>query len=110
MAEGEKQNDIYDTYNRYQYYEIIYDELVSGYRIGKGYENLPEYPQQEGDIFYVVEGRFQFRPDLLSLEYYGTTKLWWVIMRANNFDHPAKDLEAGTTIRIPDPERVLGEE
>ena len=104
---SQKRNDLFDEYNRYQYYDIIYDENISTYRIGLGYENLPSFPRGELDTFYVIENSVQHRPDLISLKFYGTTKLWWVIATENNIQHPIKDLTAGTTIRIPDSFRVL---
>jgi len=103
-----KQNNLYDTYNRFQYYTIIYDEVVSDFRIGLGYNNLPSYPEGPEDTYYVIEKYLAGRPDLISLKFYGTTKLWWVIAKENNIEHPVRDLDSGITVRIPDAFRVLG--
>lgn len=104
---SKKKNNLFTEYNRYQYYDIIYDENISTYRIGLGYQNLPSFPRGELDTFYVIDNATQYRPDLISLKFYGTTKLWWVIAKTNNIQHPIKDLKAGTTIRIPDSFKVL---
>ncbi len=104
-----KKNTFFPMYNRFQYYDIIYDSSVSNYRIGLGYYNLPDFPESAHDIYYIIENHLQYRPDLISLKFYNTTQLWWVITRANNLTHPLKELSAGKTIRIPDPQKVLRE-
>jgi len=35
----------------------------------------------------------------LSKKYYGTTKLWWIILVANNIRNPI-DVKAGTSVKI----------
>ena len=104
-----KKNTFFTTYSRYQYYDIILDPEIGTYRIGLGYDNLPDFEEDIHDIYYVIESSLQYRPDLISLKFYNTTKLWWVIIKANNLEHPVQDLTAGTTIRIPDPNKVLRE-
>jgi len=104
-----KQNKRFGLYNRFQYYTIPYDPYVQAFRIGLGWQNLPSFPRGEGDIYYTIENRYQYRLDLISLKFYNTTKLTWVIFKENNIEHPIKDITAGTVLRIPNPTRVLAE-
>lgn len=52
------------------------------------------------DQIYYVDASKQYRPDLISLEVYGTASLYWVILSCNNLKNPL-ELKAGTNIRIP---------
>ena len=103
-----KRNDNYGTYSRYNYYDILYDPKY-GYIIGLGFDNLPNFPAADNDTYYTIEAQYQYRPDLISLKFYGIQDLWWVIAKENNLQHPIKDIKAGKVIRIPAPSRVLTE-
>lgn len=52
------------------------------------------------DTIRVTEA-IKYRPDLLSLKYYGTYHLGWLIALHNNFLDPVFDFEVGTLVRIP---------
>jgi len=43
----------------------------------------------------------KYRPDLLSLKYYGTYHLGWLIALYNNFLDPIFDFEVGVLVKIP---------
>lgn len=54
----------------------------------------------EKDKYMIIPPHFEYRPDRLSYELYGTVDLWWKIMEANNI----KDIfefKAYLNIRIP---------
>tara|TARA_B100000989_G_scaffold156330_1_gene116660 strand:- start:3411 stop:3695 length:285 start_codon:yes stop_codon:yes gene_type:complete len=65
--------------------------------------DLPGIETSSNDEYYTVESKFNNRPDLLSQELYGTTRLWWVFQRRNmnEIKDPIRDFKAGLTIRIP---------
>lgn len=70
-------------------------------------------PASDDDPKYTIETQYTHRPDLLSYDYYGTTKLWWVFAQRNmdTIKDPVFDFVAGTEIFLPNPEklkRVLG--
>ena len=49
-----------------------------------------------------VSGIYNNRMDILANEYYGDSRLWWVIAEANpNFTYNPLDLPEGSTIKIP---------
>lgn len=60
-------------------------------------------PNHIDDQVYVVDNQYQYRPDLLAYDLYGTTHLWWVFAQRNpnTLKDPVFDLLAGTTIEIP---------
>lgn len=66
------------------------------------------FDETENDEYIILPSRLENRPDLLANEYYGTPRLWWVVMVANKDTvvDPLRDLKAGTEIRIPPADTV----
>lgn len=60
-------------------------------------------PNHVDDKVYVIDNQYQYRPDLLSYDLYGTTQLWWVFAQRNpnTIKDPVYDILSGTTIEIP---------
>ena len=83
--------------NRYQNIPVIKSE--TGKRM-YATSRYPEIPLTENDIYvYINEGD---RYDLLALNYYGDSSLWWIIASANpNIDLMTLVLPEGVQIRIP---------
>ena len=54
--------------------------------------------------FIEIEPGDEYREDLISLKAYGRDDLGWIIMMANDIDHP-KDLRVGKQLGVP---RVRG--
>lgn len=57
----------------------------------------------ENDTFFIVSKNYQYRPDLLSYDLYGTTGYWWVFALRNPdvLLDPIYDLVAGINIYLP---------
>lgn len=55
------------------------------------------------DFVYTIETQYNYRPDLLSYDLYGTPKLWWVFIQRNMdiLQDPIYDFRAGVEIYIP---------
>jgi hypothetical protein len=53
---------------------------------------------------YVIENKYQHRPDVLAYDLYGNAKLWWIfaILNQDTLVDPIIDFEAGLTIEIPE--------
>ena len=60
----------------------------------------PEIPLSENDIYvYTTQGD---RYDILALNYYGDSSLWWIIAAGNpNIDLMTLVIPEGVQIRIP---------
>jgi len=63
-------------------------------------------PQSDGDTFVTITKDLENRPDLVSSKAYGNPDLWWVIYEFNEIRDPFFELKEGTTLRIPELERV----
>jgi len=59
-----------------------------------------EIPEDSEDKFAVITPGTQYRPDLVSQDFYGTVEFWWKIMEAN-FIWDIWDFTTGKTIRLP---------
>lgn len=69
---------------------------------------LAKIPKSRNDSEYVIESRYDNRPDLLAHKLYGSTNLWWVFA-ARNPDlliDPLGDFTSGKTIFLPTQETI----
>ncbi len=60
-------------------------------------------PAQLDDYDYKIQPQYNYRPDLLAFDLYGSPRLWWVFMQRNAdviFD-PVHDFRSGVIIKLP---------
>lgn len=67
-----------------------------------------DVPRDGTDQIKVLETKYEFRPDLLSYDLYGTPNFWWVFMIVNpdQIKDPIYDFKAGLTIYVPTANRI----
>ena len=55
-------------------------------------------------LTYVIENKYQNRPDVLAYDLYGNAKLWWIfaILNQDILIDPIIDFTAGLSIEIPE--------
>lgn len=82
-------------------YTIIFDEDVSQYRTGFYNSKFKNYQATNEDTIFTIPIQYQYRIDLISYNFYGTSLWDWVIEDANNIKDPIKDIIAGKKIIIP---------
>ena len=60
-------------------------------------------PKESDDLPFVINLTYQYRPDLLAFDLYGTGALWWVFYQRNpnTLTAPPLDFQAGTRIYLP---------
>jgi alpha-L-fucosidase len=60
-------------------------------------------PIQSDDILTTISLTYQYRPDLMAYDLYGTSSLWWVFYQRNpnTLTAPPWDFRAGTRIYLP---------
>ena len=65
-------------------------------------------PRSVSDIPYRLNSVYQYRPDLLANDLYGSSDLWWVFAARNPnvIRDPIFDFYTGQTIMVPDREVV----
>jgi alpha-L-fucosidase len=60
-------------------------------------------PKESDDLTFTVNQTYQYRPDLLAYDLYGTGDLWWVFYQRNpnTLQAPPLDFKIGTIIYLP---------
>ena len=60
-------------------------------------------PKNVGDTRFTINAIYQYRPDLLANDLYGSVDLWWVFAARNPnvLKDPIWDFKAGRSILIP---------
>jgi hypothetical protein len=68
-----------------------------------GFWQPPNITASNTDNFIVLPKKYTNRPDLLSHDLYGTSKLWWVftMLNPNVLKDPVFDMKAGIELRVP---------
>jgi hypothetical protein len=79
------------------YFETGYSEFFLDTMV-----NRP-IPKEEDDIMFTINLTYQYRPDLLAFDLYGTGALWWVSYQRNpnTLQAPPLDFAVGTRIFLP---------
>jgi hypothetical protein len=73
-------------------------KLANGKKVLK--TSIPNsIPKKDDDIYIITQETD--RLDLLANEYYGDSKLWWIIATANNINGVNIGLDGGIQLRIP---------
>jgi hypothetical protein len=73
-------------------------KLANGKKVLK--TSIPKsIPKKDDDIYIITQETD--RLDLLANEYYGDSKLWWIIATANNINGVNIGLDGGIQLRIP---------
>jgi hypothetical protein len=74
--------------------------IVNGYLDVYQSVLIPDHPE---DVVYTIDKQYEYRPDLVAYDLYGTTALWWVfaVRNPNTIKDPLYDFVSGVTIRIP---------
>lgn len=69
---------------------------------GIEYNTNPIYPSIPASVddFYIIASEGD-RYDTLALDFYGDSKLWWIIASANIMSKASLAVEPGIQIRIP---------
>lgn len=68
---------------------------------------MEELVTSDRDQFFEVTAEYAHRPDLISLEFYGTEQLYWVIAFVNHMTEPFAQTLVGLRLRIPDRETIF---
>ena len=84
--------------SRYANSEIIYygdlNKLTFTTYVRKAFAPTPQ------DMFTVVTAGTEYRPDLVSMQMYGTVDFWWKIMETNQI-YDIFEFKTGTNLRLP---------
>lgn len=71
-----------------------------------GWWNKKTFPRDDTDYVYVIEKKYEGRPDLLAQAFYDNTYLWWFICQYNAILDFNTEFVENTIIKIPTKKRV----
>ena len=75
-----------------------FKRLADGKKVLK--TSIPKtIPKRDDDIYIITQETD--RLDLLAQQFYGESKLWWIIAQANNLNSVNIGIEPGIQLRIP---------
>lgn len=69
----------------------------------------PDYEDFEWGVFseaIIMDPKHIARPDLISHYLLGDSRYWWILMLINNIEDVWNDLQIGSVIKYPIPERL----
>tara|TARA_B100001094_G_C18150093_1_gene783164 strand:+ start:742 stop:1047 length:306 start_codon:yes stop_codon:yes gene_type:complete len=91
------------------------DSNYASTSMNRKYLNLYEPPLtidtlSEETTTYIIQPKFNKRPDLMAFELYGSARLWWVFAHYNRdaLLDPIMDFTSGTKIIAPNSFQVTG--
>ena len=87
-----------DLANIFNVYEDDTGNFMFNMRKTVEFENIDNINKNYADQYEIKTGDTWYK---ISYEYYSTTRLWWLICRANNIKNPLDDLVGGTIISVP---------
>ena len=66
-------------------------------------------PASSSDTVYVIDPKYDLRPDLLAYDLYGNANLWWVFAERNpnTLKDPVGNFRSGITINLPDASALI---
>lgn len=88
MAQYNSTSAYYNTNYTQFYLDVIVDRPI---------------PKFNDDLEFEITETYQYRPDLLALDLYDTSTLWWVFYQRNpnTLQAPPLDFKTGTVIYLP---------
>jgi hypothetical protein len=71
---------------------------------------VPTLSYSTEDQYIYLGEKYRHRPDLLSYDWYGTPKLWWVfsVYNVNTIKDPIYDMVPGIQVLIPSKSNLTG--
>ena len=61
----------------------------------------------DDDLFHTITNNQDRRPDVIASDIYGRAEFAWVVLQFNNIADENLELQAGTVIRLPIPDRLF---
>jgi len=93
--------------SRYKHWRNIYNEDIKHTQKGMPDTELYSFFTFNDDKSFRIPLKYEYRPDLIALDFYGDPRLFWVIVYANGFNNSPQDFNSGKVIKIPRYERIV---
>jgi hypothetical protein len=102
-------NKVFNKGSKMRRYEQIFDEDLQQMRCGFFNKNLYKQGKsiKQDDTIWAIEAGYEYRSDLISTKFYGTSKYDWVIEELNDIKDPIRDLVIGRKLKLPSQSKIL---
>jgi len=95
------------AYSRFQFFPEVWNDEIQHTQQGiLDTKSLKERINQTNYILYKIPLAYNFRPDLIAQEFYGSGKLHWIITYINDINDSPAGYYSQRTIKIPSPKRI----
>ena len=98
----------YSNFSRLRFIPFIYDPNIKTSRLGLRDTTFNGKLDNLSYKFWTITSKYQYRPDLISVKFFGTPELWWVLSEFNKFKRPLQDFETNVVLKVPNREQVMG--
>lgn len=95
------------AYSRYKHFETVWNEDINHTQKGTLSNEFKTSLYNLVYSNYLIPLKYKYRPDLIAKEFYGDSKLYWILVYYNRFNNSPFDFEANTYIKIPPFQDVL---
>ena len=85
--------------SRYRYFRDVWNEDVQHTQKGFPDIDLYTYFNFSDDRLYKIPLKYEYRPDLIAMEFYQNPKLYWVLVYANGFNNSPQDFVVNSIIK-----------
>lgn len=93
--------------SRYKYFRNVWNDNIKHVQKGLPNTELYSFFNFNDDKSFRIPLKYEYRPDLIALNFYGDPRLFWILVYANSFDNSPEDFNAGRIIKIPRYERIV---
>ncbi len=91
----------------YKYSRYVQGGTTETNSIGLGWWERRAIPKDPTDVIYYVENQYEKRIDLISANFYGDGRFWWVIAQFNDILDPHSEIYAGRMLVLPTKSRLF---
>ena len=95
------------AYSRYQFFPEVWNDDIQHTQQGiLDISNLKKKINDTDSILYTIPLGYNFRPDLIAQEFYGSGKLYWILTYINDITDSPFGFYTNRIIKVPNPKRV----
>jgi len=92
--------------SRYDFFETVWNEDIQHTQKGFIDNDFIQKLKEADSVPYQIPLSERYRPDLIAKKFYGTGKLYWVLVYVNDINNSPEGFEVNKVIRIPTPNIV----
>ncbi len=89
--------------NRYDFFDDIWNDDIQHHQKFLLDHEFKKKLNEYDYILYNITLADEYRPDLIAHKFYGNSKLYWILVYANDINDSPQGFKTNTQIKIPNP-------